>query len=339
MTDTTVQMDRTIFPLPDGTNVYQISAVVQDKGDLLHPNIFVYQILDPLDTTRDTFVRVGNPYDLENIETTRAAAITNGQEYFLQSSLLRRYSDLNQAVQAKDAVRSRIDNSVNAWHTYKADFEGSELLSHPTAEATFEQQLQDDYSDAKDARIAADVALAAADVALALAQDDAADAFELGEVYKDDLTFTEQAYATYWIAFYAAENTFYQNMLDRFTSFKGDFLVITGFTYISSGNVGGTAAQEAWLDHLQQMEIDLHTVATKAFNGSSLDSSFRDFHTSVGGLYAAQQGVISTANVTAAAAVTAKKEAEASLASAQLAEDAALAAVLAVCPDFDPASV
>jgi hypothetical protein len=38
-------------------------------------------------------------------------------------------------------------------------------------------------------------------------------------------------------------------------------------------------------------------------------------------------------------AVTTKKEAEASLAAAQKAENAALAALMAVCPTFDPASV
>jgi len=100
-----------------------------------------------------------------------------------------------------------------------------------------------------------------------------------------------------------------------------------------------TSQQATWLVSLQRMEVDLATRTAAAFNGTSLDAAFLAFHLSVGGYYTSQQGVIATANVTAANAVTAKKEAEASLASAQLAEDAALAAVLAVCPDFDPSSV
>jgi hypothetical protein len=339
MLDTRVQFDRTTIALPDGTNVYQIDAAVIDKGDLPHANIFVYQILDELDTTRDTFVRLGNPYDLENIGTTRAVAIADDQEFFLASTLQVRYTDLNTAVQAKDAVRSRIDNSVNAWRTYSVDFSGSDTVNHPTAEATYEQQLKDDYETAKDARVAADVDLAAADLALTLAQDAAQDAVTLGDVYKRDLDFTSQSYVIYWANYFLAENTFFTNMTDRFGEFTDDFLQVTGYNYVSTGTVGGTPAEEAWLYHLQTMEANLKARTLAAYNGTSLDAAFLAFHLSVGGYYTSQQGVIATANVTAANAVTAKKEAEASLASAQLAEDAALAAVLAVCPDFDPSSV
>jgi hypothetical protein len=41
-------------------------------------------------------------------------------------------------------------------------------------------------------------------------------------------------------------------------------------------------------------------------------------------------------NLAVSSAVIAKKEAEAEVASAQAAEDAALAAALAICPDFVP---
>jgi hypothetical protein len=300
----------------------------------------VFQILDPLDTTRDTFVRVGTPYDLENIPLTRVAAIAASQEYFLSSTLQRRYSDLNTAVQAKDAVRSRIDNCVQAWQTYSTDFSGTDTNYHPTAEATYEQQLKDDYVDARDARVAADEAVALADAALVLAQDAAADAMAISNIYQTDLSFTNQSYAIYWVNYFAAENAFASSMAARFAAFKLDFLAVTGFTYVSApGTVGGTAAQNAWLAHLQQMEIDINVRTSAAYNGSSLDPAFLAYHNLAGGNYTTQQGVIATANVAAAAAVTAKKEAEASLASAQAAEDAALAAVLAVCPDFDPASV
>jgi hypothetical protein len=340
MLDTTVQMDRTTIALPDGTNVYQIDAAVLAKGDLPHPNIFVYQIIDTLDTTRDTFVRVATPYDLENIDVTRTAAIAASQEYFLSSTLQRRYPDLNTAVQAKDAVRSRIDNSVQAWRTYSTDFSGSDTNLHPTAEATYEQQLKDDYVAARDVRIAADEALVTADAALVLAQAAAANAVAISNIYRTDLNFTEQSYVIYWTLYYAAVNTFRTNMVDRFTAFKSDFALITSETYISTGTIPGLTADEAaWLVHLQAMEANIATMNSASSNGAALDSAFGNFHTSVGGLYTSQQGVIASANVTVANAVTTKKEAEASLASAQLAEDAALAAVLAVCPEFDPSSV
>lgn len=340
MLDTTVVMDRTTIALPDGSSTYQIDAEVTVKGDLPHPNIFVYQILDPLDTTRDTFVRVGTPYDLENVPLTRVAAIAASQEYFLSQTLQRRYSDLNTAVQAKDAVRSRIDNCVQAWRTYSTDFSGTETFYHPTAEETYEQQLKDDYEVARDARIDAEEVVTDADAALVLAETAVANAIAISTIYSDDLAFTNQSYAIYWVNYFAAENDFASYMASRLTQFKADFLAVTGFAYVPfPGTTGGTLAQNTWLSHIQQMEIDINTRTTSAHNGTSLQPAFLQHHVLAGGNYTSQQGVIATANVAAANAVTAKKEAEASLASAQLAEDAALAAVLAVCPDFDPASV
>jgi hypothetical protein len=333
-------MDRTTIALPTGASVYQIDAEVTVKGDLLHPNIFVFQILDPLDTTRDTFVRVGTPYDLENVPLTRVAAIAASQEYFLSPTLQRRYSDLNTAVQAKDAVRSRIDNCVQAWRTYSTNFSGTETFNHPTAEATYEQQLQDEYVVARDARVDAEEVVTDADAALVLAETAVKNAVAISTIYSNDLAFTNQSYDIYWTDYYAAENIFASSMASRLTQFKADFLAVTGFAYVPSpGTTGGTLAQNTWLSHIQQMEIDISTRTTSAHNGTSLNPSFLLYHTLAGGNYTTQQGVIATANVTVATAVTAKKEAEASLASAQLAEDAALAAVLAVCPDFDPSSV
>jgi hypothetical protein len=337
MTDTTVVMTSTTIALPNGSSVYQIDAEVTVKGDLLYPNIFVFQILDPLDTTRDTFVRVGTPYDLENIPLTRVAAIAASQEYFLSSTLQRRYSDLNTAVQAKDAVRSRIDNCVQAWQTYSTDFSGTDTNYHPTAEATYEQQLKDDYVDARDARVAADEVVAAADIALVLAQDAVDDAVAVSTIYRNDLTFTEQSYVIYWAHYYAAENAFAVNMAARFAAFKIQYTSLSGNPYKSSSGYGDS--YDTWLGQLQIMEVALTDRTNVAGDGAALESAFGNFHASIGGLYTTQQGVIATANVTVATAVTTKKEAEASLASAQLAEDAALAAVLAVCPDFDLASV
>lgn len=337
MTDTTVVMDRTTIALPSGLSVYQIDATVTVKGDLPHPNIFVYQILDPLDTTRDTFVRVGTPYDLENIPLTRTAAIVASQEYFLSSTLQRRYSDLNTAVQAKDAVRSRIDNSVQAWQTYSTDFSGTETFNHPTAEATYEQQLKDDYVDARDARIAADEVVVDADAALVLAQDAVADAVAIGNIYQADLSFTNQSYAIYWTNYYNAVNTFRSNMAARFAAFLVEYAALSSNPYKPTGSYSNS--YDAWLAQLQFMDQAITAMTTANSNGTSLEPAFLAHHNLAGGHYTSQQGVIATANVTAANAVTAKKEAEASLASAQLAEDAALAAVLAVCPDFDPSSV
>jgi hypothetical protein len=352
MLNTVVRHTRVTLALSDGSIVYQLTVDVTDAGELPHRNLFVFEILDTLDATRDAFTRVGNPYDLNNVYTTRAGAITNGQKYYLAASMVKRYADLTIATQAIDAIRSRIDNSVNAWHTYNTVFAGIEDYNHPTAEATYEQQLQDTYSEAKDARIAVETEIAAADLALTLAQDEAADAVDLSNKYKQALDFTTQSYKVYWNDYYAAVGQtggvsgFAAGVVARFNSLILDFLAISGQAYVGSGVPAGaytpdatTAKLNELLNHLQLLEGVISTFTPKQSNGQSLESSFGGYHISVGGYYTAQQGVISAANVAAAAAVTAKKEAEASLAAAQAVEDAALAAVLAVCPTFDPASV
>jgi len=354
MLQTDVLMNRTTLLMPDGSSIYQIDAAVTDKGELLYPNLFVIQIIDELDTTRDTFVRVGTPYDMENIYRTRVDALANAQVYYITPSWYWRYTDLSIAVQAKDAVRSRIDNAVNAWYTYKTAFEGTETVHHPTAEATYEQQLQDSYVVARDARLAAETAVVAADVALSSAQTTVADAVSLGAKYKESYDFTNQSYGIYWFLYYAGLGRTQVGVPGILGSCvtQLEAMKIT-FGDISSKGFDATAATlapyyitgvansdlDAWLHELQALNNAVLAFRSIEPNGPSLETSFSNFSGTAEGNYASQQGVIATANVAVAAAVTAKKEAEASLASAQSAEDAALAAARAICPDFDPSSV
>ena len=355
MLQTDVLMNRTTLLMPDGSSIYQIDAAVTDKGELLYSNLFVIQIIDELDTTRDTFVRVGTPYDMENIYRTRVDALANAQVYYITPSWYWRYTDLSIAVQAKDAVRSRIDNAVNAWYTYKTAFEGTETVHHPTAEATYEQQLQDSYVVARDARLAAETAVVAADVALSSAQTTVADAVSLGAKYKESYDFTNQSYGIYWFLYYAGLGrtqvgvpgilgscvTQLEDMKVTFLGLGDEAFSSTAATLAPYTYTSGTfdANMDAWLHELQALNNAVLAFRSIEPNGPLLETSFSNFSGTAEGNYASQQGVIATANVTVAAAVTAKKEAEASLASAQSAEDAALAAARAICPDFDPSSV
>lgn len=344
MLNTVVQMDRDTILLPDGVSVYQITVSVTDKGELPHSNIFVYQIYDTLDTTRDTFQRVATPYDIENIPTTRNEAITAGVSFFLASVLYRKYSNLSQAVQAKDAIRSRVDNCINAWHTYKVSFEGTELINHPTAEASYEQQLADAYVDARDERVEAEEALVDAEQTLEDARNAVDRAVALSDVYRTWIDFTGQSYSIYWTDYYTAVQSVYTSLMAIFALFRADFLAITGQSYIATGSYGSyphvsTSDGNTWLSNLQAMQAAAAAFNEESGNGASLQDSFGNFAVAANSGYATQQGVIATANRAVAQALTAKKEAEASLVAAQTAEDAALAAARAVCPDFDPTQV
>lgn len=91
---------------------------------------------------------------------------------------------------------------------------------------------------------------------------------------------------------------------------------------------------------LQTYRGKLSTEGTDAGDyWSTLESSMNNLKNAVCPKVSQQAGVVSSAEDAVSSALEAKEEASASLTAAQKAEDEALAAVLAVCPDFDPASV
>jgi hypothetical protein len=287
MEKTIVEQDCTTLLQPDGIVVYEITSTVKDKGELPHINLFLFQIINTLSPTEDVFIRVARPYDLETIATDRQIAVNNKAIYFLTAVMSRRYSTLEVAVQAKDAIRSRIDNAVQAWHDYTTEFKGTTDIYHPTAEASYEQALKDNYVSARNARVVAEADVTASNAAVTFAEDAVTAQQIIVGLYSDEVALC-QAKVAYWD--------------DYYTHWGPDCI---------PGDLHGDLFEAKLAAFCADVEIN--------YNSAVAD--------------------LATKNQEVASAVTAKEEAEAILASAQTAEDAALAAVLEVCPDFDPRSV
>jgi hypothetical protein len=320
--------------LDDGTFQYSIRATVTDKGELPYSAIFVYQLSDIADPTQDVFVRVATPYDLENIYIGRQSALDAGTTYYLLSELVRKYNDLNTAVQAKEAVKSRINDGVRAWYDFDSDFSGTLDQAHPTSDATYEVQLQDAYYAARTARVATEAALVTADTALSTARALAAAQAAVTAAYKKQLDYITQALA-YWGAFKSAVGT------------------VNG----SSGFAYWVKAYQVYMKHmLEHIDPDdpmisafsaqIDTQDLKILEQSNNEASIGQLDTVLNTDYAELTTLYNTAlaetvikNNAMAAAVIAKKEAEAAVTSALITEDVALAAALSICPDFTPVPI
>jgi hypothetical protein len=335
MPDTVVEQVRTTIEPTPGAVKYRITSTVIDKGDLPFPELFVYKINDPVDDSNDTFERVANPNDLQNIIPDRVTAVANGKSYFLWSVLVRDYIDIEIAVQAIVALEGRINTAVTTWVTYQTEFAGTEIDNYPSEDQELVEALEAEYATAKTARITAETAVTTADTDLLLAQAAAELAIEKVDIYLREVQFCDEARVTYWLQYHSGVGTYKSGMTTFF-----DALILAYNTYSAMTYPAGPPGND-WNSTFYALNA---AAAVKAsFNsveplGTSLDSTFSTFCGQVNSNYNGAVADKSLKDQAVAAAVTAKEEAEAALSSAQTAEDEALAAVVAVCPSFDPNS-
>lgn len=275
-------------PTPTTTS-YRIEATVTDAGELPTTAIFVYAIGDPEREDADSFARIANPQDLQNLSRDRDAAIASDLEEYLSSYASFQYSDLDQAVEAKATVRSRVNELVNSWITYQTTFifDSGTSTAFPTSDPTEEEALISAYTTARDERIVAESEYTAADLDVTIAESELSQSREFLPQLQRALT---------------AMNDINQYAYDYRSTLLNE----------------GSISTSKW-DTLAGV------IATEASYFSSATQEQKNTIT-------AQESALTDAK-------TVKTEAAATLAAAQEAEDAALAAVLAVTPDFDPATV
>jgi len=275
-------------PTPD-TEAFRIEATVTTAGELPTTALFVYAIGDPERTDADNFARIANPQDLQNLSRDRDAAIASDRDEYLTSYASFQYANLDQAVEAKATLKSRVNELVNNWISYQTTFiyDTGVSTSFPMSDPTVEQALIIDYTDARSARIVAEAAFTVADMAVTIAES------ELDQS-RDYLPQLQRASA--------ALSQINQDLYDYWSNVVSEGSVATPKRYTL-----------------------VSTITDDAAYFSSAVQTQRN-------LIVGQETALTTAK-------SEKTEAAATLSAAQEAEDAALAAVLAVTPDFDPASV
>ncbi len=279
-------------PTPD-TEDFRVEATVTAEGELPTTAIFVYSIGDTEDSSTDSFARIANPQDLQNLSVSRALAVTNSVDEYLASYAAFQYQNLDVAVGAKAMLKGRVNDLVKRWIVYSSVFLQDSGLSqsYPSSDPSVQEALESDYADAKEARVAAEVAVTDADTALTSAKDDV------------DVV---------------------QELINRAESCTGFMQVFSEkfYDYVDAVHSGGSEGASA----AAIRTASLYPMLTS--RGAECNSELQT-----------QINNKNTADTAVATATADKIEAETELTAAQAAEDAALAAVLNVCPDFDPASV
>lgn len=351
MLTTLIQQERIQELLVDGSLKYSIVSTVTDKGELPYEQLFVYQIVDSVDPKDDVFQRVGNPYDLENVNIDRSIAIVAGDKTYLSSELRREYSTLSVAVEGKDAIDSRINDAVKAWYTYITEFTGTDTDAYPTTDPSYEQALKDTYAAAKEARKAAEEDVGTKESDLIVAGEKANSAAQLVLIYKAEVEFCQSTRVVNWSNYFGAVNTFKPASVSLNNKYQSFVTSIIGTYNAQSGSIyPGAPVDPAWTSIWQALNTyqgdpaafvagALATFQSNENYGALVASEFATFCGTANTNYVGAINAKAVTDKAVSDAVTAKEEAEATLATAQEAEDTALAAVMAVCPDFNPLSV
>jgi len=346
MADTVVSQTRNQLLNSDGDLVYRVISVVTDKGDLPHQFLFVTTINDNLDPTADTFLRVATPYDLTNLNTDRATAVSEDATVYLSAFVSNDYSDLEIAMQARQEIDGRVNTLVTTWQAYYSSFytPTAETLTFPNADESYTQELKTAYSDAKAARVVAEEDLATKTTTLSDAEEDYDDATTQVDMFLASVNFCEKLRDPthgFWTilksgisSYEAGNNSLFDDLKTAYEQWSGTPWVLTT----------APAPTDDWF-FLYNVMYTWYTSIKPAWDTTgapqvaNVDNILTNVCATASSEYASAVSDQSAALADVNTAAQAKEEAAATLAAAQEAEDAALAAVVAVCPDFDPDSI
>lgn len=294
------------------------SATIPDQ--LPHLNVFVIAVADEDDAKQDTLARVANIADLTLIPIGRDAGIAapgpNGIEFLSQTSTSS-YETLETANDAATAFVDRVNALIEGWITFRTEFNAPDptpaSYTLPRVDPSQKEALIAAYAAAKQAGYAQLQVKNEADAALTRANADYS--------YKQSLlpgVATILTDATKVQGELASVITQYGTLLSAGNTFYSNNTGGTGAAAFASALATATAQQAAMPGYntdANTLVADVTTYQTARLN---------DVTASATALATAQADQITQAQaLTAANATTA----------------AALAAVLAVCPDFDPTSI
>jgi len=369
MSDTQTQQVRTAVTV-SGVEKFKVEITVLDKGDLPDIYLFVVEIIDETDPKEDSFARVTNIADFDELEIDRPTAVTTNATYYRVGTYVFYYDDLETAVNAQDVLKSRIDELVEDWQTYQGQFVTvAEVTDHPRLDASTYEAAVEAYTDARDAEAEAlttrDEALEAYTDATTTAADAAADVTAAQTRYDKCVEAKSWHDALYSAlnAFITANQTFqgipgpFREASALFYSQAGDFITAADIYRAATDGVA-SAPDKAAYDTAKgiysgasgvygskpaafQNAIDLWNNGITAAVEAKAAS---DAHSYTFCQYLSNElDVAETAKETADTEVsttrTSYEDAQTAYESAQAATEAALAAVVAMKPDFDPTSV
>lgn len=149
-------IDGDLPPGVTGVFVYRIVSLTDPKADVF-ARIAALADLSKASATRDLAV-AGTPssavtdYGLVNATTT-------GERLYLGNTITLKFNDLQVALQARQVIEQRIDQLLLDWKTYRDKFVGAASTAFPLFSAPIVTAAKDAYYAAIDARDAANAAV------------------------------------------------------------------------------------------------------------------------------------------------------------------------------------
>jgi hypothetical protein len=299
------------------TNI-MFSAVIPDQ--LPHLDVFVMLVADEEDPKQDTLARVANIADLTLLPIGRDAGIAapgpNGIEYLTPTCTVS-YTTLETANDAATAFVDRVNALIEAWIEFRTDFNAPDPTPAsyvlPQVDPSQKEALIAAYAAAKQAGYTQLQVKNEADAELVRANAD--------YVYKTSLL-------TGIVTVYTDALKVQGNLATVITQFGT--LLTAGNTFYSN-NTGGVGAA-AFLSAL-----GVAAAAQAAMPGYNVDAS--TLVADATAYQTARQNDITTSGTNLATAQADQITQAQALTAADALTATALAAVLAVCPDFDATTI
>lgn len=350
MTIPTLRQVRRPVTLADGSVQWEVATSVLDAGDLPFKELFVLTIVDPLDPKRDVLARVITPPELRRSDPTaplyvkvaaddltylggdpfarianvddvtalprdRVVAVRNGVTTYLVSAVTLVYSNLTTATAAYKTFIDRLSTLVTDWRLATGGFVTTPSTDYPLPQvnAGVEAQAVAGYDTAKAARVTAEAARDAAQTAK--------DACEVG-CTGDKLVY---AFLVADVAFLEQAKQIVQGLTEGFQS--SPTLNLTGGTTLTGPQTYTITA--AFSQFVKDFDLGQGAYAGAPTTYEALLLQKRALRAT----YAAK---VQTCAETCAALAAALAAAQLAVDTARASETGALAAVLAVCPTFNP---
>lgn len=291
-------------------------------AQLPHLNVFVMKIVTRADPQDDTFQRVARIADLTTLPQGRPAGLASDAgtsiSYLSPVSELG-YDTLTEAVTASTAIKDRVNALVNDWITYKTLFDAPiptpAVYSFPATDETQVETLIATYKTAKQDRYQKTVLKDAADAALVLAE--------------ADYTYKKARVTEYTTL--VTKGVVVDTDVSASASFLGA-LIAAGTTFLGVPMVVMASA-------VDDFQAALNLAITEQSIQTSYDTDVSALNALLSANLAARVAEEDDADTALAAAKADQISKEQAWASALTTEATALAAVLAVCPDFVKNSV
>jgi hypothetical protein len=295
------------------------AATIPDQ--LPHLGVFVMRIITRDDSQDDTFQRVARIADLSELPEGRVAGLASATGVdidYLATIVVLGYSTLTEAKSAATAIKDRVSALITEWTDFKVNFDAPdvspEIITIPSVDDSQVDALIAAYKTAKQDRYEKSLLKLEADAALTRANTDY-NYKRAREVELDAMV---------------AKGIIVENDMDAATGFLSA-LWSAGTTFI--GLVAGLPADVA------EFGDALNTAENQASIMASYEVDVATLTGLINGYDAARVVEVAAASTTLSAAQADQITKAQALITAQVTETAALAEVLAVCPDFDKNSI